>query len=218
MKYILILSIVLLLGLASASEGIRVSIKNDSLSVQGFIVSSVYGEIPASFFDGINTTLNNTVICESETITCGNESITRQKNCRLNIDYQVSKEFKFNQSVGTIIGDSAIQDKYDACVAEKISYSVGVANCVKDKERYADYETNYTVCKESLSGCNSQLSSITGEKNTCTTEAESKKNDRWLWGIGGLVIGILVILFKEGKIWNPKAKQVGSGFNPQQAG
>lgn len=120
------------------------------------------------------------------------------------------------------------KDQKSSCEIEKGKLDVGYTKCnVNLGECQKKYEgENATKCDDELNICNLQikerdldLNAKNTEITNFKTEKENTKNSKYFWGIGGIIIGVLCLLFKEGKIGagNPQDKSVGE-FNKNQAG
>ncbi len=218
MKQIIIL---LLLSLSlisvSAIEGLDLTIKNDTVRMKGFIMSDFYGKIPASFFDDVNETIANPFRCDNYVTILNNETKTFQENCTLSIDYSKSIIFKFNQSVGTIIGDTELQNKYEICLIDKASLNAGMTSCVKDKESMKNYEGNYTDCTNQLNTCNTNRNTAETTKATCETNLEDQKNNKYIWAAVAAIITGVIIYYRKGELGREKAKDTGGELNINKA-
>lgn len=216
-QIIILLILQLLLVSVSAIEGLDLTIKNNTIRMKGFIMSDFYGKIPASFFEDINETISNPIKCDTYSMIIENATKNFMENCTLNIDYAKSIIFTFNQSVGTIIGDTQLQTKYETCLIEKASLNAGVSSCVKDKESMKNYESNYTDCKNQLEACNTNRNNAETAKTTCQTELEDQANRKFIWaGIASLVV-FLYMKYSKGDIAREKARDRSDDFNLDKA-
>lgn len=145
-----------------------------------------------------------------------------------NFSSSINKVFgPFNYLVVTEAGEIFNIDyktQYDTCIVEKGKFDMGWNNCRIDLEKYTG--ANATVCKDRLDTCNLTLKqkdidiSAKDEKITSLqTESEGTKNSKWIYGIGGVILGILGLLFYQGKLGRgvPRERSM-SEFNKGQAG
>lgn len=223
-------------------SGIEITIKNNTILIQGYTIISTqiynpytgtYTEIPQKFvsltdnlfINKVNETINPINRCENVTFDREeNGTIKRETcltNCSAHFDYY--KEIPFlnfrierNQSQPTITDQATLQ-RYDQCLMEKAQYIAGLNACVENKNKQEDFEKKYGQCSNELNACLIERNITVTERNRLFTEYESKKNQNWVYGVGGLILGIIGTLWLSGKIGGPKAPNIEGIFNRQQS-
>lgn len=230
--FLLLFLSILQLSLISAigpvgENGLDITVKNNTIEVKGYTIVAAppYG-VPTKFISAnplfVNTlseSLGGVQTCATYNYTSGNETISTPVNCTYSVNY--AKELAFitnitNQSITTIT-DTSTQSKYEQCILERAQYQTTYNNCLDGKNQLANYETNYTSCKEQLSNCQNQLTTSQTTVTTMTKEKEDNKNQPWIFGIVGLAVGILGSLFYTGKIGGTRVKHPEENFNRGQA-
>jgi hypothetical protein len=200
-------------------EGIDIRIKNNTVKINGYVITDFAGKVPSSFINNTDETISsNPIKCNNINVTEGNVTKTYQTNCTLNLDYHKEIPFSFNRSVSTIIGNTDLQRKYEDCLVLKSQFSAGLDSCSKAKVEQGEFEKNFTQCSTGLQICRSEKSSIETNRNDLKKEMEDNKNKHWIWGIGGLVIGVAGILLYQKKLLGPKVKSPEDSYNTRQAG
>lgn len=96
--------------------------------------------------------------------------------------------------------------KYEQCVTDKIGYERGWQGCVNDLAQYKNSTTG-TDCKNQLntaqntiSNQQNDISELNGKITTLEEAAEKTKNSKWIFGVIGIIIGVVGYMAKEGKI------------------
>lgn len=109
------------------------------------------------------------------------------------------------------------------CKIQRGQFESQLNSCL---QKVGIYEgVNATKCKEDLSTCTLSLKTKDidlGAKDekiiAIQEESDSKQNSRWIYGIVGVIAGILGLLFYQGKVGGgPKERSMGE-FNKGQAG
>jgi len=103
-------------------------------------------------------------------------------------------------------------------------YTICNSNLVECREEYEG--ENATSYKEDLNECtltikekDLDITSKNKEIEDLKEEAEETKNAKYFWGAGGVVLGILGLLFYRGELGKGSVKDKSQGeFNPSQAG
>jgi len=215
---ITILALLFCFSFVSAAEGIDVRIINNSLTIQGFIITDFAGKVPAGFIKETNSSLStNPFVCEDLEVTEGNTTRIVKTNCTLNIDYHKEIFFNFNDSTSTIIGDTELQRKYEECLTEKADYNAGLNSCNTEKNKRVDNELNYTNCKSDLRICQDDKSDAEKDYSELQTEQKENSNKHWIWGAVGAALGMIATLYYKGFIGGPKAKTPEDSYNRQQS-
>jgi len=121
-------------------------------------------------------------------------------------------------------------EEYSDCLGEKTECEIlkrdfdrGWNSCLHDIDELTG--ENGTDYKDELANCNLKirekdldLNSKQAEIKDLKDEEAGSQNSKWFWGIGGVIIGGVAILFKEGKIGGKVKERAVEEFNPQQAG
>lgn len=170
---------------------------NNSMNIKIEFISSTYKFDNNNFTFTVNLK-NGTVFSSSITKTFPSFDYWVQTTAGeiLNIDYKV---------------------QYDQCIFDKGQLNKGWDEC---------RALNATGCKKDLDVCTLDLkqkdidiSTKDDKITTLQTENDGTKNSKWLFGVGGIILGIVILLFYEGKIGkgNPREKSMGE-FNKGQTG
>ena len=213
----------LLIGVASAEDGIDITIKNGTLIVEGYSITSFAGKVKTGFIDRVNDSFSSSISCISMNITeanstGGNGTIREiETNCTINLDYHKEIPFNFNGTESVFFSDDELQRKYETCLEEKATYKVGYTTCTSNNFDKEGLEANLTKCSSDLQVCKSERSAAEADKNEMEQETEDTKNQKWTFGIGGLIVGVIGTLWYTGRIGGPKAKSGEESYNPQQA-
>lgn len=221
---ILIVLLIMVFSIAPvfAEDGIEVSILNNSISIRGYTITSIAGKVSAGFFSPINETLTSyNTICDNVSVQVySNGNITNQtfqNNCRLSLNYSKSVALNVNSSYTTIIGDTQLQKNYEDCISLKAQFSTGLDACVKERDKREDMSENYTQCTTGLQICNSEKTTALNEKSKIEQNTKDNENQRWFYGIIGIIVGIVGMGFYTGKIGGAKANRPEEYFNQSQA-
>lgn len=110
-----------------------------------------------------------------------------------------------------------------SCKIQRGQFETAYNRCLSDISVYTG--TNATICKDKLETCTLDLKrkdiDLTAKDDKITsiqTESDSKQNSRWVYGFGGIIAGILGLLFYQGKMGGRPKERSMSEFNPSQAG
>lgn len=120
--------------------------------------------------------------------------------------------------------------KYTTCLSQKSTceltksqFNTAWDQCEK-KLTEATGE-NSTACKLQVDSCNLQIkekdleiTSKDQEIEKLTNDQTNTKNSKWFWAIGGVILGILGLLFKQGKLTGTPKDRSEEEFNRMQAG
>jgi hypothetical protein len=226
------------IGIVNAASlgdsGVDVIVNNNTLTVRGFTYifpspsSGLQKYSPPNGTNlGVETfigSIGSGISCESEVVNLLNgTNMTVQKNCILNISF--SKEFlwidnNFTNSSSPAVTDTDTLNKLTTCINERAQFSAGLDSCVKDKQTFTDVSSNYTNCNNELVQCRADKGVAESEKNRLTTEAEGKKNQHYVWGVIGVIAGILGALWYTGRIGGGvgKIRRPEEKYNVNQAG
>lgn len=109
------------------------------------------------------------------------------------------------------------------CKIQRGQFETAYNKCLSDIGVYTG--TNATICKNKLETCALDLKtkdidlSAKDEKiASIQAENEGKSNSKFVWGFGGIILGILALLFYQGKVGGgPRERSMGE-FNKGQAG
>lgn len=109
------------------------------------------------------------------------------------------------------------------CKIQRGQFETAYNKCLSDISVYTG--ANATVCKTKLETCSLDLKSkdldLAAKDDQIATvkrEGDATKNSKWMYGAGGIILGILGLLFYQGKLGgNAKERSMGE-FNPSQAG
>ena len=110
------------------------------------------------------------------------------------------------------------------CKIERGQFESQLNSCLF---RLGEYEgVNASDCKTKLDECtltikekDLEIASKNKEIEDLNDEKEETKNQRWFYGVIGVIIGIIGLLFYQGKLGKEKAKDKSQGeFNPRQSG
>ena len=118
-----------------------------------------------------------------------------------------------------------------------INYLEEYTKCISDK---SSLDRSYTICSSDLSDCRDgnstacqnkinpyilqvqqkdlDLESKDKEIKDLTDEQDKTKNSHWFWAAGGAILGILGLLFKQGKLGGSPKDRSEEEFNRMQAG
>ncbi len=218
--FVIVLMSIFCLGFVNAESGIDLKIHNDTIIVEGWIVSDFGGKVAYGIIDKVETNItSNPLICQDLNVTEGNTSRIVQTNCTYVIDYHLNIPFlnANDTTQGIIIGDTELQRKYETCLEQKAAFNAGLNSCSTAKNEQSGFESNYTKCATDLQVCQSERATAQTETNRLTTEINENGNQQWVWGIGGLIIGILGTLYYCGRLGGPKSQKPDENFNRQQA-
>ncbi len=134
-----------------------------------------------------------------------------------------SKEFDFIFIKEDHVESLNLTKTYLDCEKRYTEQFYGWNKCRNDLDDLK--EENSTACNEKLNTCNLQLTQKNSDlknKNTeittLTTEKEGTKNTKWFYGIIGVVLGIVGLLFKEGRLGQGPKDKAMDEFNKSQAG
>lgn len=112
-------------------------------------------------------------------------------------------------------------ERYESCSDAKTSINKGYDDCTKyldECKNHSNYKTDYETCLLDIKKNDLDIQSLTKNVEDLNKEKTDTKNEKWFWAIGGLIAGILGILFKQGKLGgNPKDASANE-FNQNQAG
>jgi len=134
-----------------------------------------------------------------------------------NIFYRVLAE-------GTTIENIDYKKDFDKCIDEKGSLNRGYTTCNTNLAKYeginaSNYKTDLDACTLTKKEKDLEITSKNEEIEGLKEDMEETKNQRLFWGIGGIIIGIIGLLFYRGEIGKAKAKDKSEGeFNPRQSG
>lgn len=160
-----------------------------------------------------------------------------------NSDYSGNnKNFSFNSSIynefsynflfikNTTVSVDLV-DKYANCLNEKSSceltknsFNMAWNECVRDLNNAGNISAiqgNLTQCTTSLQQKDTEISSKQSAVDECKTAQSQKENQKWIYGVVGVILGILGALLQQGKgkEWFGKIKEKSKeDFNPRQAG
>jgi hypothetical protein len=226
MKKILLIILVLMFSIIptmASEDGISISIKNNSINIYGYTITTLVGKVSAGFFSPLNETMSNyTFICDDVNVrvTDSNGNITNQtfqNNCRVNLLYSKDIPMTINQSYTTIIGDTQLQRNYEDCIGLKSQYSAGLDACTIEKNKREDASANYTQCSTDLQICGSKRDEAISAKTTMETNQKENENQKWIYAAGAFILGLAAMAFYMGKIGGPKIDRPEDKFNQQQA-
>lgn len=109
--------------------------------------------------------------------------------------------------------DITLMDKYLMCNNEKSNLTISYTVCSDNLFRCN--AENPSELKNKISNCtidNVNLQNLVSQKDNAlqikTNELEDTKNQKFLFGIGGLILGIIGILAFQGKLYNVKDKSM----------
>lgn len=200
------------------NEGVDITIENDTITLQGYTYTTFAGKVPAGFITFKNVSLGDDLIkCEDLTYTSNNVTRTVKTNCTLNINFHQEFPFNFNNTASFVITDQQLQQRYEKCLEDKNAFENGLKTCTKDKNEQGLFESNYSVCSSALTICESTKTTALADKAELEKDQEDNQNRHWIWGIGGLIFGIIGSLWYTGKIGGPRTKNPEESFNAQQA-
>jgi hypothetical protein len=170
-------------------------------------------------------------------ITYTSRNVTTTPNGTFNLVFE--KNYLFNSDVFNDTNDTVTSNilsdilkqlnstlvKYDTCTLERAQYQTSYSNCLDSKTKAGSFESNFTECSKQLTDCNNQLSTCQTQRqttqttvDTMTKEKEDTKNTPYLFGIGGLIIGIVGAMLYNGKWGKDKARNPDGNYNRTQSG
>ena len=109
------------------------------------------------------------------------------------------------------------------CKIQRGQFETAYNKCLQDISVFTG--ANATICKNKLETCTLDLKTkdldLTAKDDKIVAvqeESDSERNSRWVYGFGGVIIGILGLLFYQGKIGGGPRERSRGEFNPGQAG
>jgi len=214
--FFLLLSISLVM-VSAENSGMVLNIKNNTLTIEGYVVTEVAGRVNAGFFSNVDVSLNNDIImCDSIQINETNITKTYYQNCSLNINITRDIPFIFDNNKTAII-DIQLQEKYENCLVDKKSCEKSLETCSSDYYNFKDFESNFTKCSSDLQVCRNDKTNLEGSVNTLQEEQDDTKNSKYIWAICAAGIVIVFFMYKEGKIGGPKVHRDEDSYNLNQA-
>jgi len=198
---------------ASASGPIvTINITNGTISASGFLLYEGYGKYPAPIITDFIEALPLNISCSN--ITTGN--ITSQV-CSFIGSYTKDVPITLtNQSL--VVTDSTSQTAYQSCLTLKSQFEAGLNTCSNTLNTQFMYEKNFTQCSTDLQICNAEKARLTTDLAAAKKELEDSKNTKWLFGIGGAIAGVIVLLFYRREIGGPKVQGPSDKYNKGQSG
>lgn len=184
-------------------------------------------EVHPNSYDSTTEKVNLTILFSSEKYGANNQNYTLLLDVTNVTDINI-KQFPF-----TFFTDAPI---------ENINFTADYADC---KEKLGRYDTAWTICNSELADCKEKYegknaTSCKKDLDECTLSLKEKdleitsknkeiedlkkdtkdtKNAKYLWGIGGVILGILGLLFYKGELGQAKVRDKSRGeFNLSQAG
>jgi hypothetical protein len=189
--YVIILSI-FLLGFSSAEE----SIGNAS-----FVISVHNSTIQITSADYSGNNVNYTV-------NISNNSITPQT---FNFNFVFLKNTTISSDMLTKYLECV--SLKSACDLERNSFNNAWSECKRNLDGLNGTQEKYNQCFQDLTQANSDKNLLTQEKEKLTTEKQETQNRMWLFGIGGIIIGVCGLLIKQGKFPKKQVPSAKEEFN-----
>lgn len=205
--------------------GINLTLTDNKITADGYTCtnSGPGGIIDYSYnkwITKIDENINSTVSCNFTDVTFNQSWTNYSQYCKYNIYYNHPLIFLYNMSNVTsqsVITDIDTLDRLESCIGLQNSYRVSWDLCEKLKKEAIGFEGNYTTCSTSLYTCQTERSTATTQVTTLTAEAEKTKNQKWVWGIIGCVLGILGTLYNKGYLGKPKVRNPDESYNRGQS-
>lgn len=218
-------------------RGIEVNITNNTITIGGYQIvpwidgTPVLVTSPELFINKIVNSTGANITCEAVSVPIiingtysgVNQTITPGYNYNVNylmdipfipyINQSITNQTSTNPSNLFCISES----KYLECNNLQNSYRISWDNCRDDLKENEGFKSNYSTCATSLSTCQSERASATAQVTTLTDEAIKTKNSKWVWGIGGIILGIFGTLYVKGHIGRPKVRNPEGNYNKEQS-
>ncbi|MEK6878432.1 MAG: hypothetical protein AABY22_02430 [Nanoarchaeota archaeon] len=206
-KILLMFFGIFLISVVSAGPIIKIEINGNSLNASGFIYYEGLGTYPAPIITPIQDIIGS----------CSTNNITNQTSCTYNYTKDISI-LSFSNSSVTVMTDATSQ-AYLKCLDDKALYTAGQNTCNTALKEQQEYKENYTSCYIASKTCETDLSYARAEAKKSKEDLEKDSNQKFVWGIVGMILGILGALayYKSG-IFSPKVKGPEDNFNRQQSG
>lgn len=141
----------------------------------------------------------------------------------------INEDFDFLFIKNETVGEDIV-DKYTTCLSQKATceltksqFNTAWDNCIKElNEKTGE---NSTECQNQIASYNLKIqekdlaiNSKDQEITRLQEEQTNNKNSKWFWAIGGLILGVLGLLFKQGKLGGSAKDRSEGEFNRVQAG
>ena len=176
-----------ILFINAANQGMIFQVKNETVTLKGYVETEFSGRVNANFFDEVNLSLASNILCAEVNITQGNSSKIYKENCTLSINIVRDIPLIFNESKNTIIGDSELQRKYEECLTLKSQFDAGLNGCLRSKIEQGEYKENFTLCSTNLIVCQNDKTNVESKIGDLEKFKEDNKNQHWIWGMGQVV-------------------------------